>query len=77
MCTFSPASLPHLPPVCASPFMFPPTLFFLTQEAFSRMDAEILDKSRASGRFDGTTALAAVHVGPVLSVANAGEGSGG
>ena len=47
----------------------------MMQEAFSRMDAEILDKSRASGRLDGTTALAAVHVGPVLSVANAGESS--
>ena len=42
------------------------------------MDAEIIDKSRESGRLDGTTALAAVHIGPVLSVANAGdEGSGG
>ncbi|GAX78583.1 hypothetical protein CEUSTIGMA_g6022.t1 [Chlamydomonas eustigma] len=43
------------------------------REAFSRLDAEILDRSRDSGVLDGATALAAIHAGQLLTVANAGD----
>ena len=42
------------------------------RQAFAQVDQEILDWSRTSGKLDGATALAAVHVGSVLSIANAG-----
>lgn len=45
----------------------------LWREAFSQLDDKILQQSRDSGQLDGATALAAVHAGPFLSVANAGK----
>jgi len=45
----------------------------LWRVAFSQMDSMILQRSRDSGSLDGATALLALHVGPFLSVANAGK----
>ena len=43
------------------------------QELYSRLDKEILELSRTSGRIDGTTALAGLQLGEKLFVANAGK----
>jgi hypothetical protein len=40
---------------------------------FSALDDEIMQESKASGQVDGTTALAGMHVGSSLIVANAGK----
>lgn len=44
---------------------------------FRRLDMEVLQMSAASGKMDGTTALAGVHARSSLFVAHAGKEDGG